>query len=146
SRAAFYLANGKGAELHHVVGMPPAYAEAVDGFKIGPESLACGLVTHTGEPVLTADVTKEPRWAPWLSMAKEFAYRGCWSFPIHTTAGNFVGAFALYFREPREATAREVKFAELVTQTAAIIIARHTEAELRRSAEAALRQRAFIKA
>jgi PAS domain S-box-containing protein len=35
-RAAFYLANPAGNMLHHVVGMPAAYAEAVDGFEIGP--------------------------------------------------------------------------------------------------------------
>jgi len=34
-----------------------------------------------------------------------------------------------------------VRFAELVTQTAAIIIARHIDAELRKSAEEALRER-----
>src|SRR5262249_29330275 len=42
ARAAFYLASDDGTRLHHVVGMPADYAEAVDGFLIGPESLACG--------------------------------------------------------------------------------------------------------
>src|SRR5262249_27602010 len=85
-RAAFYIANPAGTTLHHVVGMPPGYAEAVDGFKIGVDSLACGLATHTGQPVLTADVTLEARWEPWRSMADKFDYRGCWSFPIRTSA------------------------------------------------------------
>jgi GAF domain-containing protein len=84
TRAAFYLANHEGTSLHHVVGMPAAYAKEVDGLKAGPESLACGLATHTGQPVLTSDVTKEPLWQPWLWLAKQFDYRGCWSFPIHT--------------------------------------------------------------
>jgi len=126
---------------HHIVGMPPAYAKLVDGFKIGPESFACGLATHKGVPVITTDVTKEPRWAPWLNMTEMFDYRACWSFPIHTMAGKFVGTFAAYFRQAREASSRDVRFAELVTQTAAIIIARHIDAELRKSAEEALRER-----
>jgi two-component system CheB/CheR fusion protein len=29
--------------LHHVIGMPQAYARCVDGFSIGVQSLACGL-------------------------------------------------------------------------------------------------------
>jgi hypothetical protein len=41
-RAAFYLANPAGTALHHVVGMPAAYAEAVDGFKIGPTPWRAG--------------------------------------------------------------------------------------------------------
>jgi two-component system CheB/CheR fusion protein len=140
ARTAFYRANPEGTTLHHIVGMPPAYAKAVDGFRIGADSLACGLATHNGAPVLTADVTKEPRWAPWLGMAEKFDYRGCWSFPIHTAAGKFMGTFAAYFRQPRAATPRDEMFGELVTQTAAIIIARHIDAELRKSAEAALRE------
>lgn len=48
TRAAFYLANHEGTSLHHVVGMPTAYAQEVEGFPIGPESLACGLAVHTG--------------------------------------------------------------------------------------------------
>jgi PAS domain S-box-containing protein len=140
ARAAFYAANDEGTALYHVVGMSSDYAKAVDGFRIGPESLACGLATHTGLPVLTTDVTKEPLWAPWLGMAEKFDYRGCWSFPIHTAAGQFVGTFAMYFRQPRAASSRDLEFAELVTQTAAIIIVRHTDAEERRRAEEALRE------
>jgi PAS domain S-box-containing protein len=139
-RAAFYLANPAGNALHHIVGMPAAYAEAVDGFEIGPESLACGLATHTGLPVLTADVAKEPRWASWLWLAETFDYRGCWSFPIRTVAGRFIGTLAIYWRRPREATSRELELAAVLTATAAIIIARHTDAELRDRAQDALRE------
>jgi GAF domain-containing protein len=70
-------------------------------------------------------------------MAEAFNYRGCWSFPIHTTARKFVGTFAVYWRKPRKATSRDVEFAGLVTQTAAIIIARHLDAEQRKRAEVA---------
>ena len=41
ARAAFYLADDSGRTLHHITGMPKAYANCVDGFAIGPESLAC---------------------------------------------------------------------------------------------------------
>jgi PAS domain-containing protein len=138
TRAAFYLANGEGTSLHHVVGMPVAYAEAVDGFRVGPESLACGLAMHTGEPVLTADVTTDPRWEPWRQMAERFDYRGCWSFPIHTSAGKFVGTFAVYSRNPREATGRDLELASVLTHTASIIISQHTESRGRERAEHAL--------
>jgi PAS domain S-box-containing protein len=139
-RAAFYLANREGTTLHHVVGMPADYANAVDGFQISAESLSCGLAMHTGLPVLTSDVVKEPLWAPWLWMAQKADFRSCWSFPIRTTAGTFVGTFAIYWRQPREATPQDLELAALVTQAAAIIIARHTDAEMRREAEHALRE------
>ena len=138
-RTAFYLANRECTALHHVVGMPADYANAVDGFKISAESLSCGLAMHTGLPVLTSDVVKEPRWVPWLWMAEKADFRGCWSFPIQTATGKFVGTFAVYWREPREATPKDLEFAALVTQAAGVIIARQIDAEIRREAEDALR-------
>ena len=119
--------------------MPQDYAECVDGFKIGAESLACGLAVHTGQPVITPDVTKEPRWKPWLWLAEKYEYRGCWSFPVETSAGKVVGTFAMYFKEPREATPRDRELAALLAQAAGIIISRHYEAEERRRAESTLR-------
>jgi len=140
ARAAFYLANAEGTSLHHVIGMPESYAEQIDGFKIGPESRACGLATHTGQPVLTSDVTKDPLWQPWLGLAEHFDYRGCWSFPIRTSGGKFVGTFAVYWRQPREATARDLALAGILTDSAAIIISRHAEAEERQRAQEKLRE------
>jgi PAS domain S-box-containing protein len=138
-RAAFYAANPEGTTLHHVVGMTAEYADAVDGFQIGAGSLACGLATYSGTPVLTADVAEEPLWKPWRWLAEKFGYRGCWSFPMHNAAGMFLGTFAVYSERPREAGLRDVEFGELVARTASIIVARHVEAEERRRAEMALR-------
>jgi two-component sensor histidine kinase/CheY-like chemotaxis protein len=131
-RAAFFVANADGTALHHVVGMSAEYAQAVDGFVAGPESLTCGLAA--GRAVLTADVRNDPRWEPWLWMAAKFGYRACWSFPIHTADTRFAGAFALYWPEPREAIANDTERAGMITQTAAAIISRHERAEQRRSA------------
>ena len=140
SRAAFYIANPEGTALYHIAGMSTAYAKAVDGFQIGPESLGCGLATHTGLPVLTSDVNQEPRWGPWLWLAEKFDYRACWSFPVNSATGKFVGTLAIYSPRPREATPQEIEFAQMVVQTAAIIIARHMDAEVRRRTEQALRE------
>jgi two-component sensor histidine kinase/CheY-like chemotaxis protein len=133
-RAAFYLTDADGTALHHLVGMSADYAQAADGFVVGPESFACGLATHTGQAVLTSDVRNDPRWEPWLWMAAKFGYRGCWSFPIHTAVRRFAGTFALYWPEPREATPHDTERAGMITQTAAIIISRHERAEQRLAA------------
>ena len=125
TRAAFYLADDDGTCLHHVTGMPFDYAEAVDDLRVGPELLAGGLAANMGTPVLTTDVQTEPR---------------CWSFPIHTVGGNFVGALAIYHRQPREPTSHDLELASLLTKSAAIIITRHKESEVRKRAEEALRE------
>lgn len=138
TRTAFYLANSDGTTLHHVAGMGAEYALAIDGFRIGPDSLACGLATYTGQAVLTIDVREEPRWRPWLWMAEKFDYRGCWSFPLHTSKGKLLGTFAVYWRQPRRATDRDATFASAVADTAAIIVSRHVEASVRQQATASL--------
>ncbi|WP_158628765.1 GAF domain-containing protein [Dyella choica] len=130
-RCAFYIANEKGDTLCHVVGMPQSYAVAVDGFKISPESVACGFAVATGKPVITPDVLEDIRWQPWLWLAHEYDYRGCWSFPVETSAGRLVGSFAFYFREPHQPLARDYELASAITQAAAIIISRHRENEER---------------
>ena len=142
ARTAFYLADREVARLHPVSGaasMPATYTAQVDGFPIGRDSLACGLATATGRPVLTRDVLEEPLWKPWIHLAKEYDFRGCWSFPIETRDRRPMGTFALYFREPRDAGPQDLSLAAVVTQAAGIIMSRHTEAEERARAEQALR-------
>jgi GAF domain-containing protein len=125
ARAAFYVADPLGRRLHHIIGMPPAYARYVDGFSISRQSLACGLTAATGQPIITPDVRAEPRWKPWLWLAKEFDYRACWSFPVQTSAGKTVGTFAMYYKEPTEAMPEDLALAAALTRTAASIISRH---------------------
>ncbi|HEY1686622.1 MAG TPA: ATP-binding protein [Tepidisphaeraceae bacterium] len=138
TRTAFYRANSEGTALYHVVGMGAEYAKVIDGFEIGPESLACGLATYKGQSILTADVKEEPLWRTWLWAAEKFDFRGCWSFPLHTSQGKLLGTFTVYWRQPRRATPRDISFASAVTDTAAIIVSRHDEACVRQQATASL--------
>jgi PAS domain S-box-containing protein len=140
ARCTFYIANSEGTELHHVVGMPESCAWHVDAFKIDFESLARGSAVATGQPVITPDVLLEPRWTPWLWLAREFGHRACWSFPMETSAGMIVGTFAMYFPEPRAPTPQNLELLASLTQTASIIISRHREAEQRMRATEALRE------
>lgn len=134
ARAAFFLVDRESV-LHHVVGMGGEYADALKGFVVDTCAPACGLAIQTGRPVLTTDVRQDPTWTPWLWLAEQFDYRGCWSFPIRAPMGKFVGSLAIYWREPREATPRDAEFAEGIANAASIIIARHQEAVARREAE-----------
>jgi hypothetical protein len=125
ARAAFYLADDEGKTLRHIAGMPPTYARCVDGFKISSQSLACGLAAATRSPVITPDVVADPRWKQWLWLAKEFDYRGCWSFPVETPDGKIVGTFAMYYEEPTEPKQSDLELASVLTRTAATIISKH---------------------
>jgi PAS domain S-box-containing protein len=140
ARCAFYTADVGGTELRHVAGIPYDEATGADGFGIGPDSLAWGLAVHTGEPQITADVCKDPSWKPWLWLAERYEYRGCWSFPVMTSTGKAIGAFSIYFAEPRRPTARDLQLANVLTNAASIIISRTQEGEERARAELVLRE------
>ena len=139
ARAAFYMV-GDDRGLHHVTGMSDEYARQVDGFKIGPESLACGLTMHTAQPVITPDVEEEPRWERWRWMAREHGYRGCWSFPVQTSGGPILGTLALYFPEPRTPTRNDLAIVATLAHAAAIVISKYDEAKDRARAEQALKE------
>ena len=141
ARTAFYIADGDLTCLHPVPGagdMPQSYSKLVDRFPIAQDSLACGLACTTGRPVLTRDVFEEPLWKPWVHLAKEYDFRACWSFPIETRDHKPIGTFAMYFRDPHDPKPHELGLAEVITQTASIIISRHEEAQERARAEKTL--------
>jgi len=49
----------------------------------------------------------------------------CWSFPIETPSGKVLGSFAMYYKEPTEATSRELDFAAALTRAASTVISHH---------------------
>jgi len=128
-RCAFYIADRKLEKLAHIVGMPPSYAEAVEGFVIAEDSLACGLAVARGEPVTTADVQLDPLWAKWRWLAQQHGFRGCWSFPVETATGRVVGSFAYYFAQPKEARDRDRELGAAIAKAAAVIFSLHQENE-----------------
>jgi two-component system CheB/CheR fusion protein len=140
ARAGFYHKPLDKEGLHLLAGMTPEYADDLAGFKIGLDSLACGLCIVKGEPVITLDVETEPLWQPHLHLARNHDFRGCWSFPVRSEGGPILGTFAMYFRVPRKPTQRELDLAEVMARSAAIIISRDTEQRERNQAENALRE------
>jgi signal transduction histidine kinase len=143
ARAAFYAADANGRCLHPVWGvgdMPESYLRLVDGTVVSESSFACGLALSTGAPVLTPDILKEPLWQSCTHLGRDHDFRACWSFPIKTRLDKPVGTLALYFREPRKATAKDIALAATVTQAAAVIMSHHAEAQERARAEQALRE------
>ena len=124
-RCAFFLSKSTG--LSHVVGMTERYARDVEGCPISLDSLACGLAIALGEPVITRDVLEEPLWESRAWMARQYDFRGCWSFPVKTADGESLGSLAMYFQHPRLPDAMDLELAAAFTHTAAIIIWRHLQ-------------------
>jgi GAF domain-containing protein len=124
-----YLRHGAAPSL------PQTYCEAIDGAEIGPVAGSCGTAAFRGKPVFVSDIATDPLWAEFKAVALPHGLRACWSTPIITGGSKVLGTFAMYHREPREATVRDLVLVDLVTHTAALVIDRkHAQEALARAA------------
>ena len=115
-----------GRHLRHgaAPSLPRAYCEAIDGAEIGPREGSCGTAAFSGKPVFVSDIETDPLWSEYKAVALPHGLRACWSTPIITANRKVLGTFAMYHREPREPTVRDLALVDLVTQTAALVIDR----------------------
>jgi len=118
----------EGQELRHAAapGLPACYKQAVNGILIGPHVGSCGTAAFCGHPIYVTDISTDPLWAPYSSIAKmalEIGLRACWSVPI-MAGGKVLGTFGLYHREPRVPTAAERDLIAEATRPAAVLFGR----------------------
>ena len=110
--------------------LPELYCAAIDGAEIGPKVGSCGTAAYRGQPVFVSDIDTDPLWEDFRDLAHGAGLRACWSTPIISSGRRILGTFAMYHREPREPTVRDLALVELITQTAALIIDRKRAQQL----------------
>lgn len=117
-------ADGKHLRQGAAPSLPRPYCEAIDGAEIGACAGSCGTAAYLGAAVFVSDIATDPLWADYKEIALPHGLRACWSIPILTRGRKVLGTFAMYHREPREPTIRDLLLVDLVTQTAALVIDR----------------------
>ena len=118
------LLDGKHLRHGAAPSLPQAYCEAIDGAEIGPCAGSCGTAAFRATPVFVSDIAADPLWTNFRDVALPHGLRACWSTPILTRGRRVLGTFAMYHREPREPTVRDLMLVDLVTQTATLVIDR----------------------
>ena len=120
------LLDPDGKHLRHGAAptLPKTYMKAIDGAEIGACAGSCGTAAYLGAAVFVTDIATDPLWADYKQLALPHGLRSCWSIPILTRGREVVGTFAMYHREPREPTIRDLLLVDLITQTAALVIDR----------------------
>ena len=116
--------DGKHVRLGAAPSLPREYSAAIDGLEIGASAGSCGTAAYLGAAVFVSDIANDPLWADYKAIALPHGLRACWSIPILTRGRKVLGTFAMYHREPREPTVRDLLLVDLVTQTAALVIDR----------------------
>ena len=120
------LLDADGKHLRHGAApiLPAAYMQAIDGAEIGACAGSCGTAAFLGAAVYVSDIATDPLWADYKDLALGHGLRACWSIPILTRGRKVLGTFAMYHREPREPTIRDLMLVDLIIQTAALVIDR----------------------
>jgi hypothetical protein len=116
--------DGKHLRLGAAPSLPLEYSAVIDGAEVGDFRGSCGTAAYLGAAVFVSDIATDPLWAQFKQFPLAHGLRACWSVPILTRNRTVLGTFAMYHREPREPTARDLMLVDLITQTAALIIDR----------------------
>jgi signal transduction histidine kinase len=103
-------------------GLPAEYTEAIDGAAIGPAVGSCGAAAFLRERVVIEDVSTHPNWERYREIALAAGIRASWSTPIWSPQHEVLGTFAMYYRETRGPTPREIEWVAAATHLAAIAI------------------------
>lgn len=102
--------------------LPGAFNDAMHGQEIGDARGSCGTAMWRRERVVVADIARHPYWEGYREIALAHGLRACWSTPILGSREQVLGSFAVYYREPREPTAEEMRSIEKILSIAAIAI------------------------
>src|SRR5467141_1423574 len=144
--SSFLLLDASGTHLRHGAAprLPQSYIDAIDGVAIGPTGGSCITAAYRAAPVVVADIAVDPLWAAYRHLPLAHGLRACWSAPILSSAGQVLGTFALYYREPRRPHPQDLEVLEQIAAVAAVAVQhqraherlRHEEQELRRIVDA----------
>lgn len=131
------LLDPTGKTLRHgaAPSLPDSYLQAIDGLAIGPSAGSCGTAAYLGKPVTVSDIASDPLWAEYRDLGLSHGLRACWSTPIFSGDGKVLGTFAMYYREPRSPSSRDVQVIERATHLAAVAIERERAEQALRQAE-----------
>ncbi len=135
--ASVLLVDEDGMHLRHGAApdLPAEYCRAIDGAAIGPCAGSCGTAAHRGERVIVSDISADPLWRNYRSLALKHGLRSCWSEPIFSSQGKVLGTFAMYHRHVSEPTDEDLRSIRVVAHLAGIAIERERSEKARKAAE-----------
>ncbi|MDW5267194.1 MULTISPECIES: PAS domain-containing protein [Acidobacteriaceae] len=128
SYCSVVLVDSTGTRLEHgaAPSLPSTFVTAIEGRPVNIDSGPCAMAAYLNEQVISIDLALETRWKEyeWCPMALAHGLRSCWSTPISSTIGKVLGAFAIYYKEPRTPTTEDQVLIAQFTHIASIAIER----------------------
>ena len=122
--ASILLVEGDRLRYGAAPSLPKAYTQAIDNAVIGPNGGSCGTAAYRAQAVIVSDIAVDPLWDDYREFALPHSLRACWSTPIFSADGKVIGTFAMYYREPRSPSRRDVDIVDQITHLAGVAIQR----------------------
>ena len=105
------LTDPSGTRVEHgaAPSLPASFIASINGRPVNVDSGPCAMAAYLNEQVIATDLTSETRWKAyaWCPMALAHGLQACWSTPISSAAGKVLGAFAIYYKEPKTPTPQQ---------------------------------------
>jgi len=102
--------------------VPSGYLQAIAPVTIGPCVGSCGTAAFLKKRVIVSDIANDPSWAAFRDVALSHGLRAAWSQPLVSKDNKVLGTFCLYYAEPRDPTAGELRLIEGAGHVALIAI------------------------
>jgi signal transduction histidine kinase len=139
SSSSVVISDLSGSKVEMVVAprLPKAFKKALTGRPIGREGDPSTMAIHRKTPVIVTDVERDPAWAAsgWRELALEYGLRSASSTPVLSPEGQSVGAFSVYWQEPRTRLEEHGKLIRPLTHLASVVVERGRAAEALRSSD-----------
>ena len=116
--------------------LPAEYVSGIEGVSIGPQAGSCGTAMYTGQRVIVTDIDIDPLWDGCRAAAQRFGLRACWSTPIFSSLRRVLGAFAIYYAEPRVPEDADLRLIDTAADFARIAIDQQRAHQALRDSEA----------
>ena len=132
------LLDDDGVTMRHgaAPNLPAEYVNEIDGVQIGPKAGSCGTAMYTGQRVIVTDIDTDPLWDGCRAVAQRFGLRACWSTPIFSSQRRVLGAFAIYYAEPRVPEDADLRLIDTAADFARIAIDQQRAHQALRDSEA----------
>ena len=136
--SSIVLVDPTGAHLEHgaAPSLPPSFITSIIGRPVMADSGPSAMAAFLNDQVIASDLATEKRWeaSGWCAMALAHGLRACWSMPVTSRAGKVLGAFAIYYNEPRTPDAKRQSLIRQFMYIASIAVERaQSDAALLRS-------------
>jgi PAS domain S-box-containing protein len=105
--------------------LPAGFTEKLRGLKLGPNDGSCGAAMHKKETVIVKDISTDPLWKDYKTLALQFNLKACWSLPVINSSGKTMGSFAIYYKEIKNPSPSELSTLERVRNILRILMEHH---------------------